>query len=184
MKGLINIKNKDDKCFKCCHIRFINPINIHPDRINHKHKEMEATLHYRGIDFPLKERDYEIIEERFIINVNVFGYDNRVFSLYASKKFNEQELNALLRSNEEKSRYLLIKDFNRLMYSKTKHKDTKHFCMSCLQNFTIKEILNNNRERCLSINGAQETIYEKGTIKIKNFDKQIPTPFKIYADAE
>ena len=56
--------------------------------------------------------------------------------------------------------------------------------MSCLQNFTTKEILNNHRERCLSINGAQATIYEKGTIKFKNFDKQIPTPFKIYADAE
>ena len=116
MKGLINIKNKDDKCFKCCHVRFINPINIHPDRINNKHKEIEATLHYRGIYFPLKERDYEIIEERFNINVNVFGYDNRVFSLYASKKFNEQELNVLLISNEEKSHYVFIKDFNKLMY--------------------------------------------------------------------
>ena len=109
MKGLINIKNKDDKCFKRCHVRFINPINIHPDRINHKHKEMEATLHYRGIDFPLKERDYEFIEERFNINVNVFGYDNRVFSIYASKKFNEQELNVLLISNEGKSHMFLLK---------------------------------------------------------------------------
>ena len=132
----------------------------------------------------MKARDYEIIEERFNINVNVFGYDNRVFSIYASKKFNEQELNVLLISNEEKSHYVFIKDFNRLMYSKTKHKDRKHFCMSCLQNFTTKEILNNHRERCLSINGAQATIYEKGTIKFKNFDKLIPIPFKIYADSE
>ena len=186
MKGLINIKNKDDKCFKCCHVRFINPINIHPDRINNKHKEIEATLHYRGIYFPLKERDYEIIEERFNINVNVFGYENRVFPLYVSKKSNEQVLNVLLISNEEKSHYVFIKDFNRLMYSevKTKNQHKKHFCMSCLQNFTTKEILNNHRERCLSINGAQATIYEKGTIKFKNFDKLIPIPFKIYADSE
>ena len=28
------------------------------------------------------------------------------------------------------------------MYSKRKHKYRKHFCMSCLQNFTTKEILN------------------------------------------
>ena len=70
------------------------------------------------------------------------------------------------------------------MYSKTKHKDRKHFCMSCLQNFTTKEILNNDRERCLSINGAQAIKYETGTIKFKNFDKQIPIPFKIYADTE
>ena len=27
-----------------------------------------------------------LIEERFNINVNIFGYDNRVFPLYVSKK--------------------------------------------------------------------------------------------------
>ena len=51
--------------------------------------------------------------------------------------------------------------------------------MSCLQNFTTKEILNNHRERCLLINDTQTVIYETGTIKFKNFDEQIPSPFKI-----
>ena len=125
---------------------FHNPINIHPERINKKDKEIEATLGYSGINFPLKERDYEIIGERFNINVNVFGYENRVFSLYASKNSNEQEFNVLLIKNgNNESHYVLIKDFNRLVYSKTKHKDKKHFCMECLQNFPTKEILNNHR---------------------------------------
>ena len=134
----------------------------------------------------MKARDYKIVEERFNINVNVFGYENKFFPLYASKKSNEQELNVLLISNEEKSHYVFIKDFNRLMYSevKTKNQHKKHFCMSCLQNFTTKEILNNHRERCLSINGTQAAIYEAGIIKFKNYDKQIPIPFKIYADTE
>ena len=70
------------------------------------------------------------------------------------------------------------------MYSKTKYKDRKHFCMVCLQNFTTKEILNNHRERCLLINGTQATIYETGTTKFKNFNNQIPIPFTIYADTE
>ena len=70
------------------------------------------------------------------------------------------------------------------MYSKPEHKEKKDFCMSCLQNFTTKEILNNHRERCLSINGTQAGIYEAGIIKFKNYDKQIPIPFKIYADTE
>ena len=43
----------------------------------------------------MKARDYEIIEERFNINVNVFGCENRVFPLYVSKNFNEQVLNLL-----------------------------------------------------------------------------------------
>ena len=59
------------------------------------------------------------------------------FFLYMfQKKSNEQVL--LLISNEEKSHYVFVKDFNRLMYSKTKHKDKKHFCMACLQSFTTK----------------------------------------------
>ena len=85
----------------------------------------------------MKARDYEIVEERFNVNVNVFGYENRVFPLYASKKSNGQVLNVLLISNEEKSLYVFIKDFNRLMYweVKTKNQHKKHFCMTCLQNF-------------------------------------------------
>ena len=184
MEGLINIKNKDIECFKWFHIRFINPTNSHPERINKQDKKIASTLDYRGINFPMKARDYEIIEERFNINVNVFGYENRVFPLYVSKKSNEQVLNVLLISNEEKSHYVFIKDFNRLMYSevKTKNQHKKHFCMSCLQNFTTKEILNNHKEQCVSINDTQTVKYETGTIKFRNFNKQKPISFKIYAD--
>ena len=32
-KGLINIKNKDEKCFLWCHVRHINLLNKHPERI-------------------------------------------------------------------------------------------------------------------------------------------------------
>ena len=54
MKGLINIKNKDLKCFMWCHIRLINPQNKNAERINKKDKETVFTLHYWGIDFPMK----------------------------------------------------------------------------------------------------------------------------------
>ena len=32
-KGLINLKNEDDKCFLWCHNRHLNPLKIHPERI-------------------------------------------------------------------------------------------------------------------------------------------------------
>ena len=85
MKGLINLKNKDIECFKWCHVRFINPQDKHPDRIKKQDKKIASTLDYRGINFPMKARDYEIIEERFNINVNVFGYENKVFPLCFKK---------------------------------------------------------------------------------------------------
>ena len=76
----------------------------------------------------------------------------------------------LLISNEEKSHYAFIKDFNSLMYSRSKYKERKQFCMSCLQNFTTNEILNNHKERCLLINDTQAIKYETGIIKFKNYE--------------
>ena len=32
-KGLISIKNKDQKCFLWCHVRHINPSKEHPEKI-------------------------------------------------------------------------------------------------------------------------------------------------------
>ena len=32
-KGLINMKNDNQRCFLWCHVRHINPVKIHPERI-------------------------------------------------------------------------------------------------------------------------------------------------------
>ena len=40
MKSLINIKNKDLKCFMWCHIRLISPQNKNAERINKKIKKL------------------------------------------------------------------------------------------------------------------------------------------------
>ena len=45
-------------------------------------------------------------------------------------------------------------------------------------------MLTKHKEVCLSINGAQPVRLEKGTIEFKNYFKQIPVLFKIYADFE
>ena len=100
------------------------------------------------------------------------------------KKCYNQTLNLLLITKKDKSHYVFIKDFNRLMFSKTEHKDKKHFCMSCLQNFSTKEILNNHRKLYLLINGCQAVNYESGIIQFINYDKQIPILFKIYAGTD
>ena len=56
--------------------------------------------------------------------------------------------------------------------------------MSCLQNFSTKEILNNHRKHCLLINGCQAVNYESGIIRFTNYSKQTPILFKIYTDTE
>ena len=39
-KGLINIKNKDDECFRWCHIRHLNPQRKNPQRIKKDNKRL------------------------------------------------------------------------------------------------------------------------------------------------
>ena len=41
-----------------------------------------------------------------------------------------------------------------------------------------------HKEVCLSINGAQSVRLEKRTIEFKDYFKQMPVPFKTYADLE
>ena len=45
-------------------------------------------------------------------------------------------------------------------------------------------MLTEQKEAYLSINGAQSVRLEKWTTKFKNLFKEIPVPFKIYADFE
>ena len=106
------------------------------------------------------------------------------FILYTFQKNLIIKLIKLLITEKGKLHYTFIIDFNRLMFSRTKHKDKKHYCMSCLQSFTAEEILSNHKKQCLLINGCQAVNYESGIIKFTNYNKQIPILFKIYADIE
>ena len=50
-KGLINIKNNDQKCFLWGHLRYINPVKIHPERVTQDDKKHVNDLDYGGIKF-------------------------------------------------------------------------------------------------------------------------------------
>ena len=54
-KGLINMKNKHEECFRWCHIRHLNPQTKYPERIKKEDKKMINELNYDGIDFPLSQ---------------------------------------------------------------------------------------------------------------------------------
>ena len=56
-KGLINIKNNDQKCFLWCHVRHINPTQDHAGRIKKPDRRIASNLNYEGIEFPVQEKD-------------------------------------------------------------------------------------------------------------------------------
>ena len=60
-KGLINIKNTDNECFRWCHIRHLNPLKNHNERITARDKELVKTLDYSGVTFPVSIKDMKKI---------------------------------------------------------------------------------------------------------------------------
>ena len=76
VKGLINIKNNDNKCFLWCHIRHLNPLKIHRKRITKAHKNMVNDLDHEGIEFPVSKKDFSKIEQKNSSRINVFCYEN------------------------------------------------------------------------------------------------------------
>ena len=74
-------------------------------------------------------------------------------------------MDLLLLIDDDKSDYVYIKDFNRFMFYKTKNKNKKWFCRSCLQYFSNENMLMRHKKDCLNINGTQSVVAEGGTKK-------------------
>ena len=186
-KGLINMKNKDNECFRWCHIRHLNPQDKNPQMIKKTDKQYVEKLDYTGIEFPVTVKQYKRIEKQNSINVNVFGYElKQPYPIYISKEKYQDHMELLLITKGENKHYVLIKDFNKFMYNQTKHEHRKHFCMHCLQCFSREDVLTEHIPNCIAINGVQGVkMPEEGDeVHFRNHHKQLPVPFVIYADFE
>ena len=92
----------------------------------------------------------------------MFYYENKLtFPIYVSDQKFENSMDLLLVIDENKSHYVYIKDFDRFMFHKTKNKNKKYFCKSCLQCFSSKNMLTEHKKVCLSINDAQSVTLKK-----------------------
>ena len=186
-KGLINMKNKDNECFRWCHIRHLNLQDKDPQRIKKTDKQYIEKLDYSSIEFPVTVKQINKIEKQNNICINLFGYEEKQkFPIYISKEKYQDHMELLLITEGENKHYVLIKDFNKFMFSQTKHEHKKYFCMYCLQCFSREDVLTEHKNNCILINGKQAiNMPEKGDkVFFKNYHKQLPVPFVIYADFE
>ena len=170
--------------FLWCHVRHLDLVERNPQRITRKDRVLVNNLDYEGINFPVSKKDYCRIEMQNKNCINVFCYDNKLtYPVYLSdQKFNDN-MDLLLISHEFKSHFVYIKDFDRFIFNKTKNRN-KHFYKCCLQCFSSKELLIEHKKDCLVINGKQSVKLKSSSIRFKNYSKQIPVPFKMYADFE
>ena len=162
MKDLINIKNSDNQFFLWCHIKHLNPLKIHRERITKEDKKVINDLDHEGIKFPVSKKDYYKIERQNSICINGFCYENNLaYPVYVSHQKFEYCMDLLLISNENESHYVYIKDFNRFMCNKTKDKNKKYFGKCCLKCFSSENVLIGHKENCL-------IIYFKQSMKLKS----------------
>ena len=77
----------------------------------------------------------------------MFGYENKlVFPIYISDKKYKGTIDLLLLINDDQSHYVYIKDFNTFMFHKTKNKNKKWSCRSCLQCFSNEKVWIEHKE--------------------------------------
>ena len=168
-----------------CHVRHLNLVSDHASRIKRVDMKIASALDYDGIKFPVKVKDVSVIEDKNSICIKIFSYEDKIVCpVYVSKKDYGDCMNLLMIHESDKSRYVYVKDFNRLMFNVNKHSEKKWFCMRCLQHFSSEIILEKHKSDCLVVNGEQRIKLDGGYVEFKNYSNKMRVPFKIYADFE
>ena len=195
-KALINMKNKDNKCFLWSVLRGLNPKDRDAERIDKDLKSKENTLNMEGIEYPVSLKDINRFEKQNPeISISVLGYskDERIYPLRISeftkkKKEDERKHNIvlLLIKNRDNSHYCYVKNLSALLSSQVNnHKSKLYFCLNCLSGYDDPEKLEKHKEYCseeesIKINMPKPDTY----IKFKNYLYSERAPFAIYADFE
>ena len=63
--------------FLWCHVRYINPVKLHPQKITKEDKKNVIDLDYDGTKFPVTGKDFSKIQKTNIC-INVFCYKNKL----------------------------------------------------------------------------------------------------------
>ena len=139
---MINIKNNGSNCFLWCHVKHLNPLKTHPERITKADRQMVSGSDFDDIKFPVSKNDYVKIEQKNSIGINVFGYKNGLlFPVYVSDERFEDCMDLWLTTDNNKSHSVYIKDFKRCNCHKTKNKNKNIFADFACGIFSLKESL-------------------------------------------
>jgi hypothetical protein len=152
-KEVINMQNKDNKCFMDCIVRALNPVKTHPERVNKLLRTQAQQLHWDGIEFPFKLNDIDKFEKmNNNLAINVFIIEGKDISPLKISKAPQRRpdvtykyINLLL----YKGHYSLINNFSRLVRSQiTNDKGASLFCYRCLCAFSCESSLDKREDLC------------------------------------
>ena len=118
-KGIIDMQNKDNKCFLWCVLRALNPKGDHPERLDKKLMNKENTLNMEGICYPVSLKDINKFEKQNpTISITVLGYERKGFYPLMNSTNMDRDYNIILMLIEEGVKhYCLVKNLSRLLSS-------------------------------------------------------------------
>ena len=187
--AIVNIQNKDDKCFLWCILRYLHQRDRDQERINDL-KKYEFSLNTKGITFPMKLKDIIKFEKLNpdLPGINVFSEDNKnIYPLKMAERDCKNTIDLFLIEEDGKSHYSLIKNFSRLIRSQltTRTDEPIKICKRCFSYYTKQDLLDKHIKYCSSNKTAIVKMPEPNTfLHFKNYDRQLPVPFVVYADFE
>ena len=188
-QSVLNIINKDEKCFLWSVLASLYPTKSRQNRVP-KYQQFEHKLNTTGLIFPLSIHHVKKFETlNLSISVNIFAYDGKtgVYPIYITTfKNRHHHVSLLLLSGGEKSHYTLITNMSGLLNQPGGYRHAKHYCNYCLHGFIDMTSLLQHTEYCVKF-GPQKVILpneDKCWVKFKATQKMLKVPFLIYADFE
>ena len=117
-KAIVNIQNKDEKCFLWCILRYLYQRDKNDSRLTDL-KKYEFSLISKGISFPMKLRHISKFEKRnpSIPGINVFSVNEnkKFYPLRMAERDCLNTIDLFLYEQDGVSHYSLIKNFTRLV---------------------------------------------------------------------
>ena len=194
--AVINMKNKDDECFKWCVTRALNMKVRDNERIDKELIKQSKELNWEGIEFPFKLSQIAKFEKNNPdISIAVFCFeDKKPIPLNQIKNDGRKHhIDLLLISDQATTsdaecanHYCLIKNFSRLMNSSnSKDEHKKYYCRNCMLGYRSKEALSKHWPYCKEHGCVRVELPKKGTfLKFSHPERKMRVPFVIYADFE
>ena len=168
IKAIINMQNKDNKCFLRCVLRALNPSKNNPQRLDKELMGKESTLNMEGIDYPVSFKDLNKFEKQNPnITITVFGYEGKSVYPLRNSAYTDRDYNIILMLIEKGGvkHYCLVKSIERLLSSQASNgKRKEHFCLRCLNPFWCQEALDKHKEYCNEYEAVKIELPKKGTM--------------------
>ena len=120
------------------------------------------------------------------ISINVLSVDNRDIYICRKGIRGNHKINLLLISDGGIWHYTAIKSLSRLLSSKNSNtKCEQHFCMNCLQGFTLESSRDEHYTYCIDNETVGDKMPRKGLmVEFCDGQNQFKVPFIMYADFE